>query len=287
MIDELDALDTSYDRCEAPIMASAFTPPFRVLIGTSLSEASSRLQSLGPTSDKVKVMYDAAELTKTIATGGYSLVICDFNMPALSGEQLLRDIRATATHAAHPVVIMGSEQEVSAWIRELPSYLEDQGSSLPGLLSRLATSSEKARMDDRQDDAAAIRARVLEASFQERKRLLKDSLTTAEVTSLLDVSRQTPHDRAKQHRLLAIEDKGQLRFPRWQFDANTPSGVVEGLPDVLQALAVSPIAQARWLTRGSPVFDGCTPLSRLKQGEIDRVVKEARGVGAQAGSRNG
>ena len=56
-----------------------------------------------------------------------------------------------------------------------------------------------------------------------------------------------------------------------------------GLPEALQALAIGPLSQARWLTTPTRVFEYRSPLELLKSGEIDRVVREARGVGATAG----
>jgi hypothetical protein len=104
---------------------------------------------------------------------------------------------------------------------------------------------------------------------------------------MLGTSRQTPHDRVKNKTLLAIEDNGQLRFPLWQFDAESPNGVIEGLPDVLRALSAGPLGQARWLTTSRPVFEGRTPLEALKHGEKELVLVEARGVGAAAGHASG
>jgi hypothetical protein len=42
-------------------------------------------------------------------------------------------------------------------------------------------------------------------------------------------------------------------------------------------------SQARWLTTPARVFENRSPLELLKSGQIDRVVREARGVGAIAG----
>ena len=36
-------------------------------------------------------------------------------------------------------------------------------------------------------------------------------------------------------------------LPLWQFDADAPNGVIDGLAHVLQALKVSNLAKARWL----------------------------------------
>lgn len=115
--------------------------------------------------------------------------------------------------------------------------------------------------------------------FQKRQELLQDSLSATEAARLLGTCRQTPHDRVKSGTLLAVREKGGLRFPRWQFDANGPDGIVAGLPDVLKALEVSPLAKVSWFTRASPYLEGRTPLQALGAGEVERLVMLARAVG--------
>jgi hypothetical protein len=115
--------------------------------------------------------------------------------------------------------------------------------------------------------------------FQWRRQLLQGALTSSQVAKLLGTSRQTPHDRVKARTLLGISDNGALRFPSWQFDPEGPDGVIEGLPDVLKTLQVSDLAKLSWLVRSNPFLDGLTPLQALKQGQKERVVEEAIGVG--------
>lgn len=120
---------------------------------------------------------------------------------------------------------------------------------------------------------------VLARSFARRRELLTDSLTTSQVAQLLGTTRQTPHDRVESGTLLAVMDRGALRFPIWQFDPDGEGGVVAGLPTVLRALEVSSMAKVSWLTRPNYMLDGETPLARLKSGEVERVVELARAVG--------
>jgi hypothetical protein len=115
--------------------------------------------------------------------------------------------------------------------------------------------------------------------FQWRRQLLKGALTSSQVAQLLGTSRQTPHDRVKARTLLGISDNGALRFPSWQFDPEGPDGVIEGLPDVLKTLQVSDLAKLSWLVRSNPFLEGLTPVQALKQGQKERVVQEAMGVG--------
>jgi hypothetical protein len=121
---------------------------------------------------------------------------------------------------------------------------------------------------------------VLARSFARRRALLADTLTASQVARLLNTSRQTPHDRVASGTLLAVLDRGAWRFPLWQFDPQGPDGVVAGLPAVLRALSVTPLAKLSWLTSPNAQFDGATPLEHLRAGELERVVALAHGVGS-------
>jgi hypothetical protein len=109
---------------------------------------------------------------------------------------------------------------------------------------------------------------------------LASTIGTAEVNELLAAgSRQTVHDRLKAGSLLGILDQGKWRFPLWQFDADGPNGVIDGLAQVLPALQVSNLAKARWLQKPHPVFGGSTPVDLLRQGRLEEVLAEAGQVG--------
>lgn len=130
------------------------------------------------------------------------------------------------------------------------------------------------------EERAEAEVGLLRRSFARRRALLADALSTAQVAALLGTSRQTPHDRTASGSLLAVLDRGTYRFPRWQFDASGEDGVVNGLPAVIGALDVSPMAKVSWLTSANPMLDGQTPLAELKAGHMERVVALARAVGA-------
>lgn len=129
------------------------------------------------------------------------------------------------------------------------------------------------------EERRAIEIEAQLRAFQFRRELLADTLSAAEVADLLGTSRQTPHDRARNGGLLAVLDRGQLRFPRWQFDPAGPDGVVLSLPEVIRVLDVSPLAKMSWLTRPNPYLEDRTPLEALKDGDRERVVDTARAVG--------
>jgi len=127
---------------------------------------------------------------------------------------------------------------------------------------------------------AQLEFEALRRSFALRHQLLASTIGTAEVNELLAAgSRQTVHDRLKAGTLLGILDQGKWRFPLWQFDADGPNGVIDGLAQVLQALPVSNLAKARWLQQPNPVFGGSTPLDLLRHGRLEDVLAEAGQVG--------
>lgn len=128
--------------------------------------------------------------------------------------------------------------------------------------------------------AAALELRAGQEAFARRRQLLTSALTAPEAARLLGTTRQTPHDRANRGALLAVMDQGRLLFPAWQFDPDGPNGVLAGLPEVLRALDVSPLGKASWLTRVSPFLEGRTPLEALRGGDLERVLDQARAVGA-------
>lgn len=128
-------------------------------------------------------------------------------------------------------------------------------------------------------ERAALEMSALTRAFRRRRELLEGALTASRVADLLDTSRQTPHDRAKSGTLLAILDRGAWKFPAWQFDPEGPDGVVEGLPEVLRALHLSPLAKASWLVRPNQHLEGHTPLEALREGQIQAVRSEAETVG--------
>lgn len=129
------------------------------------------------------------------------------------------------------------------------------------------------------DERVTLEALSLLEEFRYRQRLLQDSLTAPQVAEILGSSRQAPHDRVKGGSLLAVMDRGALRFPTWQFDPEGESGVVEGLPRVVRALNLSPLGKIAWFSQPNPYLGGKTPLAVLKSSEIERVEELARGAG--------
>ena len=121
---------------------------------------------------------------------------------------------------------------------------------------------------------------TLSRHFQHRRQLLDTAISASHVAQILGTSRQTPHDRVGSQSLIAIKENGKFCFPVWQFDPTGSDGVIDGLPDILKALQVSDYSKLSWLTRPNPYLDDLTPVEALKQGEKERVLAEAKAVGA-------
>ena len=165
-------------------------------------------------------------------------------------------------------------EEVAAVIGAVARALAPVEDDVPDVVRRLVGGAQLTPAE-----RAAVEVDVLMRSFQRRRELLDGALTTAEVACLLDVTRQTPHDRVGSGSLLAVRDRGALRFPAWQLDPDGPDGVIADLPRVFRALNVSSLAKVRWLTKPNEMLSGATPLAALKAGRVADVTSLAQGVG--------
>ncbi len=169
-------------------------------------------------------------------------------------------------------------EELEVISGHIESALTDANDATPTPPSELVTALTGGRRYS-QEEQLALKLSALLRTFRHRRQVLADALTATQVAELLGTSRQTPHDRVKSATLLAVFDRGAWRFPVWQFDPQGPDGVIPGLPAVLRALRVSPLAKVSWFVRPNPSLDGRTPLEALRAGEGERVVSVAQGVG--------
>ncbi len=124
-----------------------------------------------------------------------------------------------------------------------------------------------------------LRWKTFVRKFQWDRKLFQDCCNIARVAELLEITPEIVEERVKSQSLLAITHNGNLLFPQWQFSPNNPDGVIEGLPEVLAILEIPTVDKISWLIAPNPILEKRTPIEALKQGDKDRVLDEARGVG--------
>ncbi|MGL6340656.1 MAG: hypothetical protein ACRC80_16140 [Waterburya sp.] len=113
-----------------------------------------------------------------------------------------------------------------------------------------------------------------------RRQLLQQAIGMEEVMELLDLeSQEIVLERVRNNTLLSVKDLGVYKFPLSQFEPEGKWGLVEGFPEVLAALEVSPLAKLSWLSKVHRAFEGRTPLEMLRLGYLSDVLVEARAVG--------
>jgi len=167
----------------------------------------------------------------------------------------------TTTNRGHEASVDQAARAFRAVIARLPTEQVDR---------IRATLDDAIRVQDSLSATPAdVVARAIaptDDEFRVRRQLLADSLTAPEVARRLGVTRQTPHDRARAGTLLAVMDRGMLRFPAWQFDPAGPDGVLAGLPEVIKALGTMPsLSKIGWMTAPKALLPAA-PVEMLRHG---------------------
>ncbi|HWM94569.1 MAG TPA: helix-turn-helix domain-containing protein [Thermoanaerobaculia bacterium] len=109
-----------------------------------------------------------------------------------------------------------------------------------------------------------------------REAILRECIGVADAARLIGRSRQALERLRRAGRLLALRVGAQWRYPRWQFDSDSPGGVVPGLDDVLHELALSPVGAAYWLLQPSERLGGHPPVELLRRRRPEPVIDLAR-----------
>jgi hypothetical protein len=106
-------------------------------------------------------------------------------------------------------------------------------------------------------------------------------LTSTQVASALDLTRQAVDKRRSRRALLAIPNgSGEYVYPACQF---TSDGAIPGIEEVLRAFQIrNPWTQLSVLLASAPGLGGKTVLEVLKSGAIERAVAVVASFGEQA-----
>ena len=124
-------------------------------------------------------------------------------------------------------------------------------------------------------DASASVARAEAEATRTRRTLLRESVTAEEAVRLTRRSRQSLERLRRAGRVVALRERNQWLYPRWQFVADAAGGIVEGLDAVLKELRLSPAGAAYWLSHKHPRLGG-VPIALLRSGRRQAVLDAAR-----------
>jgi hypothetical protein len=124
--------------------------------------------------------------------------------------------------------------------------------------------------------AAEMRARVVDF----RHRIATEGLSTEDAVHRLGVKAgETVRQRLAKKQLFGLKINRDYRFPQWQFDGSSPSGVLPGLSDVLSVASIGAFELAAWFETPLAELGDRTPVQALHDGEIAAVVSAARAIG--------
>lgn len=111
-----------------------------------------------------------------------------------------------------------------------------------------------------------------------RALIFHDTLSSDEVRGYINRSRPVINKMAKQGQLLALHAGRALRFPTWQFDATSETGLLPHFTEVLEVMDASPFRKAAWFVTENERMHKRMPLDLLRDGDVDSVIKEAKSL---------
>lgn len=130
-----------------------------------------------------------------------------------------------------------------------------------------------------------VRARL--RGFAAKRSLLEvegGTVSSAEAGEMLGIDRVAVDKRRKRGKLLAVR-VGQrgFRYPLWQFDADSPAGIIAGLPEVLASFGVEDgWMRLSFMLSRNERLGGRRPLDALRHGESEAVRLAASAYGEHA-----
>src|SRR5262245_57144130 len=127
-------------------------------------------------------------------------------------------------------------------------------------------------------DATGSVARAEAEATSTRRAILRECVTAEEAARLTRRSRQSLERFRRAGRVLALRERNQWLYPRWQFLPDAAGGIVDGLGPVLKELGLAPAGAAYWLGRRHRSLGG-SPIALLRSGRREAVVAAAREQG--------
>ena len=87
------------------------------------------------------------------------------------------------------------------------------------------------------------------------------------------MSAQAVSDMLDRGALVGLKEGREWRIPAWQFDEESPTGVLPGLRDLGSHFPGSVVSLSRWIERENPDLDGMTPRAALRRGNVEGVLR--------------
>ena len=154
-----------------------------------------------------------------------------------------------------------------------------RGMVLLVLASLRAQEGSDTRLDDafgREPSASEYAEAVawnLSVATARRQRLIARSVARHEAASRLGVSPQAVSEMLDRGALVGLREGREWRIPAWQFDEESPTGVLPGLRDLGSRFPGSVVSLSRWIERENPDLDGMTPRAALRRGNVEGVLR--------------
>jgi excisionase family DNA binding protein len=217
---------------------------------------------------------------KLTETGAVADFIRDASVRlGISQERLKMAVSASQSFSQDELKVVGSLLDFA----HTGASLKKRSSLSRGIVSAIQAVQKAgdddplAEVDDPMSPAEAVEALLwAESEAQaQRKTLLKDSLSVAEAATLIGRSRQSIERLRREGRLLALRVGNQWRYPSWQFEPDSPGGVLPGMESVLRNLHLSPGGAAFWLLKPSERLEGLPPIELLRRNRSEAVIQLA------------
>lgn len=196
----------------------------------------------------------------------------------ISQERLKLAVRASQDLSQDELKVVDSLVDLAG----TDTPMEERSSLSRGIISAIravqgAGNDPLAEVDDPMspEEVVDVLLRVEAQTQANRERLLKDSISAAEAAARIGRSRQSIERLRRERRLLALRAGNQWRYPRWQFEPDSPGGVLPGLEDVLRALHLSPSGAAFWLLEPTERMGGAAPIELLRRHQPEPVIQLA------------
>lgn len=123
---------------------------------------------------------------------------------------------------------------------------------------------------------------LLAAEVSALRKAADEWITTTESADLLDTTPDVIRRRLLRRHLVGLRMSGRWLLPMWQFTPLAEADVVPGLAALQEAFPGDAVALSAWVVLDNVELEGRPPVDALLDGDIEAVIRAARGVTAAA-----